>query len=187
MTVPRTVGRNPFQRVQGNHGEEPVAEGACPARQMRRRQLRQRQQADEVDRVVCGRVPLGEAFFFHRAEPLVETLLGQLRLLLSGPAGRGEGGVRPGQPGQELGDMETQGVVLAPEPHDVIAGLVDPIAIAEHRSADARAHFVRQFFGMSAKHPQQRHHDEPVRPEDDQFGEEQMAEVAVADQDRQGG
>lgn len=51
-------------------------------------------------------------------------------------------------------------MVLAPEPHRVVARLVDPVTVGANGMPNAIDHGVGHLLGIGAEQPQQRHHDE---------------------------
>jgi len=102
------------------------------------------QQANEIHRVIGGRIPLREAMRLDAVEPAPQPVRRQRRLFASGAARGGEDGVWQIVAGEQLAGVEAEDVVFAPEPHDVIARLVHPVAIAEDRGIDARPHVRRQ-------------------------------------------
>jgi hypothetical protein len=126
-------GRDAVQRAQRGHQEQPVeaAPGGGSDADVAR-EFVQREEADAVDRVVGGRVPLDEAVRLDVGEPALQALAAERLLLAAGAARVGEALVGERLPGQVLGGVEAQGVVLAPEPHHVVAGLVRPVAVARN-------------------------------------------------------
>ena len=90
----------------------------------------QRAQALEVDREVGCRVPLGHLAGLEMIEPADQALAPGGALLAAGSPGAGEDGVGEQAAGEIAGGMEQQGVVLAVEPHHVVARLVEPVAEA---------------------------------------------------------
>ncbi|MNH04837.1 hypothetical protein D3C79_641430 [compost metagenome] len=121
------------------------------------RQLIECKQTDVVDRVVGGRVPLDKAVPIDGIEPLCQALCRDGALLFAAAA-RGQetfGGEQLA--GQVLGGVEAEGVVLAPEPHHVIAWFIHPVAIAEDGTAYPSPQDGREVFTLVAlPDPEQR-------------------------------
>ena len=88
-------------------------------------------QAAEAQRVngqVGAGIPLGKALFAEGDEPVVEHILGLGLHLAAGQSAVGKDLIGEQLARQQLAGVEHQGVVLAPEPHGVVARLIDPIA-----------------------------------------------------------
>ena len=88
-------------------------------------------EAQRVNRQVGAGIPLGKAFFAEGDEPVVEHILGLGLHLSAGQPAVGKDLIGEQLARQQLAGMEHQGVVLAPEPHGVVARLIDPIAEAQ--------------------------------------------------------
>ena len=88
-------------------------------------------QALEVDREVGGGVELGHLGRLEVVEPGADAGRADGRLRGAEAAGAGEAGGGEEVAGEVGGGVEEEGVVLGEVPLDVVAGLVEPVAVAE--------------------------------------------------------
>ena len=93
-------GRHAGQRVQCNHGKDAITQGGGARSQRGRPQFGQGQQADEIDRVIGGRVPFGQTILLDRIEPPRQPLRGEGSLRSAGSTRRGKDRIGETLPGQ---------------------------------------------------------------------------------------
>ncbi|MNL16883.1 hypothetical protein D3C87_1379470 [compost metagenome] len=116
--------------------------------------------ADEIHGIIGGRIPFGETVRLDAAEPALQPVCGQHRLLPAGAPGSAEDGVRQIVSREQLASMEAQNVVFAPEPHDVVAGFVHPVSIGENRRVDPLKHLRGKPVTIGAHQPEKWHQHE---------------------------
>ena len=90
-------------------------------------------------------------------EPGKQALPAHGLLLPAGAAGALEATIGQERAGEIGRRVEQQRVVLAEEPHDVVAGLVEPIAKSQDRLVDLGARRLADLLGPSHPAPQQGH------------------------------
>ena len=114
----------------------------------------------EVDRKVRRRVPFGELVRLEAIEPSKHAPAADGGLRAPFAAGPDEGRIGEDRPCQIAGRVEEQRVVLAEIPHDVVAGLVHPVAEAEHGRVDFCERLCSDRVGEFRAGPEERHEPE---------------------------
>ncbi len=144
------------------------------------RQREERGQALEVDREIRRGVELGHLPALEVIEPAADPVAADRRLLGAGAAGADEAPGGQQVSGEVGGGVEQERVVLGEVPLDVVAGLVQPVAVAEDGGVDARTQRGVERRGVALARPDQRHQrevgavpavgDRPERPLEHRLG-----------------
>ena len=136
VAAPLRAGGGFARGVERGHHEDAVHDGGGAVAEVGGHVV-EREEPEEVDGVVGGRVPFAEAVVEDRGEPAVEAGRGLRGVGAAGLAAVREGIVGEEAARDELGRVEAEDVVFGPEPHDVVARFVDPVAVGQECLAEA--------------------------------------------------